>query len=136
MHVDPDTAWPPPDPDRIPRRHYNLDANDAFRYGAKSSGMDIHAFRQRQQEDALRFTEKRDPVIGQMQPEEQSHNITNGPADQSQDPWSQRRVGRSVSEWRDSAGDTLWDLGVDEEAEEDDLPLADLLRKRKLVRHD
>ncbi|KAL8721995.1 MAG: hypothetical protein Q9225_001431 [Loekoesia sp. 1 TL-2023] len=132
---DPDTPWPPPDPDRIPRLHYKLNANDAFRYGAKSSGMDIHAFRQRQQKDALRFTEESDPAIGQMLPEEQSHSITNAPADQSQDPWNQRQLGRSGSEWRDSAGDTLWDLGVDEEAEEDDLPLAEVLRRRKLAQH-
>ena len=43
----------------------------------------------------------------------------------------------ATSKWRNSDGDTLGDLGVDSEAEEDedDIPLAALMRKRKQQQH-
>ena len=91
----------------------------------------MQAFRQRQQEAALRFT-RLDTPANQILPGVRSHGVTEAAANQSQDTQSRRHVGRSRCEWHDSAGDTLEDLGVDEEAEEDNVPLAELLRRRKI----
>lgn len=77
------------------------------------------AFRRRQQGDLERYI--------------------HGPslAGRHRDPFTQTKPDQASPgnlKWRDSDGETLEDFGVDEDIDEDDVPLAELLRTRKLAR--
>ncbi|KAI4200045.1 MAG: hypothetical protein LQ350_004183 [Teloschistes chrysophthalmus] len=107
---DPGSSWPPPDPERMPRRRYKIADRNPFTYGADASGLDVQGFRERQNQDALRFANSRDD--------------------------EQDNAGTTPS-WRDSAGEQLQDFGVEEDAEwneEANIPLGELLRFRKSAR--
>lgn len=134
MQTDSGEPWPPPDPDRIPRRQFKIEEHDPFTYGADSSGLDVQAFRERQQKDALRFADPnykyRPRSLGRA-----GRNDSDDEADNSQESnHCQDDVGSGL-EWRDSEGDRMQDFGVDEEAEwyeEENLSLAEVLRRRKI----
>ncbi|KAI4245555.1 MAG: hypothetical protein L6R42_010151 [Xanthoria sp. 1 TBL-2021] len=137
----PTTSWPPPDPDRMPRRQYNLtDHDDRFTNTDKASNINIQAFRERQRRDYLRFSNDDDGYT------EMKHRST---YNRSSDIWSDASDDASGEdehqdqrddEWRDAEGDRLRDFGVDEDEEEveyvdeDDIPLSEIVSRRKNVR--
>lgn len=41
--------------------------------------------------------------------------------------------GFAKTQWRNSEGEALADFGVDDSGEEDDIPLAELMRRRKAI---
>ncbi|KAL8897500.1 MAG: hypothetical protein Q9207_007186 [Kuettlingeria erythrocarpa] len=134
---DPGTPWPPPDPDRVPRRQYNIDDHDPFRQDAGSPQPDVQAFRERQEKDAMRFTDPTKTTLTLRTPlGGQSHIITDDPRKLSQAAASRQHHAGTGPEWRDSEDNTLRDFGVDEEAEEDDVPLAEILARKKYIRYD
>ncbi|KAL8702763.1 MAG: hypothetical protein Q9201_004064 [Fulgogasparrea decipioides] len=133
---DPGKAWPPPDPDRIPRRQFKLNEQDPFTHGAGSSGLDVQAFRERQQKDTLRFIDGHVAVTHRVPFHQAREDGSKDAVDVRRDVVNSRRHSNSGSDWRDSEGDRLEDFGVDEEAEgygEEDLPLAELLKQKKAV---
>ncbi|KAF3891416.1 Palmitoyltransferase PFA4 [Trichophyton interdigitale] len=129
-------TWPPPDPDRMarsmpPGEHDTtlLGEGQNFTYD------EVEAFRLRQEADYLRqrggknvrrrkpfhkrYTKKGDDAhlssVSDLDDEESSNSGEEG--------------------WRNSEGERLKDFGVDEEVEfydEDDIPLAELIRRRRL----
>ncbi|KAL9578682.1 MAG: hypothetical protein Q9212_005566 [Teloschistes hypoglaucus] len=126
--VDPGSSWPPPDPERMLRRRYKIADMNPFTYGADASGLDVQGFRERQNQDALRFANGRDNPIG---PTSFLRGGENSPQQDTDD--EQDNVGTAPT-WRDSAGEQLQDFGVEEDAEwieEDNIPLGELLRYRK-----
>lgn len=128
---DPGTLWPPPDPERIPRRHYKRSEPDPFVYSAETSGFDVQAFRQRQELDILRYAKRGDTIP--KTPWETNHSKTQISADQSQHTTSRLHSKKPGLDWHNSEGETLHDFGVDEEAEED-VPLAEI-RARLMKKH-
>ena len=94
-------------------------------------GIDVEAFRRRQREDLKRYnagaTTSRQPFRERYRDEQRRDESFASQSDRTDDLVSRRQG------WRDSEGDRLDDFGVDEDAElndEDDLPLADLVRRR------
>ncbi|KAL8728771.1 MAG: hypothetical protein Q9181_005223 [Wetmoreana brouardii] len=129
-------AWPPPDPDRIPRQQFKLDEQDPFTYGAGSPGLDVQAFRERQRKDMLRFTDGHVAATHRVPFYQAREESSEDAVDGSRDLTGSRHHSNSGSVWRDSEGDRLQDFGVDEEAEgygEEGLPLAELLRQKKAL---
>ncbi|KAL8787535.1 MAG: hypothetical protein Q9213_002193 [Squamulea squamosa] len=119
--MDPNASWPPPDPDRMPRQRYTLEEHDPFLQHDQASGIDVQAFRERQQKDHMRF------VNG-------DGSVTRRGFSQLPNPIDDERSNDIGPGWKDSDGDRLDDFGVDEEIEyfdEDDLPLAEVLRRRQ-----
>lgn len=106
-------VWPPPDPDKLPRVKRKVDEQvDVGTVG------DVEAFKRRQREDYQRRLE-------------QSLDV-----DDEQDEYeSEVEEGIDGEEgWTNAEGDRLRDFGVDEDAEllaEEDVPLGELLRRRK-----
>ena len=134
--TDPSSSWPPPDPERMPRSTNRLPLQQAFIYDEDLSTDQnkVDAFRRRQQEDLKRYNEtpatstQRRPLHNRLSDEDDRDESfvfkSNGFND----------FGSGHESWRDSEGDRLNDFGVDEDAEfydEDDIPLAELLRRRR-----
>lgn len=132
---DPGSSWPPPDPDRMPRLQRNDEALEAFdtQHRGLSNDQEIQAFRRRQQDDYNRqhgdiSTQRRKPF-----------HVRYGSSASSQFDGSldHGSISDSGEEgWQDSGGNRLKDYGVDEDVEfydEDDIPLAELLRKKQDV---
>ncbi|KAL8865501.1 MAG: hypothetical protein Q9174_006852 [Haloplaca sp. 1 TL-2023] len=130
---EPGTSWPPPDPDRMPRRSYEVAGQDPFTFDRDSSQIDVQAFRRRQQKDALRFTNGRGLYSSTLL-QQRSRTNTKERTDESQESGDDEDDTGSGPRWRDREGDRLHDFGVDEEAEgyeEDGMPLAEMVRRRK-----
>lgn len=136
---DPGLSWPPPDPDRIPRKPRSTDMGDPFPVRHFDSAYEeIEAFNQRQREDLQR----RSGVLGvqrrrkfhERYTAEQDANA-NADADADADAEGEDDTSHEGEEaWRNAEGDRLQDFGVDEEVEfydEDDIPLAELMRRRR-----
>ena len=93
----------------------------------------INAFRRRQQEDLKRYDRGATTSLRHRPQHEKNnpkghrdHEVTSNSAESNDG-------GNGGWGWRDSEGDGLDDFGVDEYAEfydEDDIPLAELLRRR------
>ena len=116
-------VWPPPDPDKMPRASRPLDDDTGIKdYG--SVGEQVEAFKRRQQKDYERWGGKNRENDG-----DGTHY------DEPEEYESEYEEGMDGEEgWTNSDGDRLRDYGVDEEAEvlaDDDIPLAELLRRRK-----
>ncbi len=140
MIIDPHTTWPPPDPDRMPRRQYNLADHHPFTHPFASSNIDTQAFHERQRRDYLRFSSNGgDPELNHRVP---PPRLSDSPSDESgtEDNGSDDDDDlnpNAVNKWRDRDGDRPGDFGVDEEVEyfdEDDLPLSEVLNRRRAVR--
>lgn len=110
------TSWPPPDPDKLPRstiissRHAADHLKDEDR---------IAAFNARQSADMRRRT-------GQDSESSESDEYASDGEEEGID---------GERGWTNSEGDRLNDYGVDEDTEvldEDDIPLGELLRRRKV----
>lgn len=100
----------------MPRSNNRLPVEQPFVYGEDMSTNEsnLSAFRRRQQEDVKRY----DQGATFLEPLQTLHRK------------SSRKGGEG---WRNSEGDKLDDLGVDEDAEyydEDEIPLTELLRRR------
>jgi palmitoyltransferase len=137
---DPSKSWPPPDPDRMPRTERHLDPNEAFTYPNKplSNYDEMEAFKMRQREDLLR--RQNQPEIHHRKPFHERHGSS---ADVVLEYNNNTEYGNGVDDsasesgeegWQDSGGNRLKDYGVDEVIEfydEDEIPLSELLRRRK-----
>ncbi len=130
-------SWPPPDPDRIPRLQRPLDTNQAFVYQQTplSNYEEIQAFKKRQLEDLN--CRKGDTGILRRKPFHDRHarksqsNHSDGIDDNDM---SGTQSDSGEEGWRSPEGDRLRDYGVDEDAEfydQDDIPLSELLRRRR-----
>lgn len=136
--LDPSTMWPPPDPDRIPKRAMTTNTDNAFtRDGdAVSSTDQLHAFRNRQQKDLQRHRIEQ-PSIRQRSPIHERY-ATRKPNEEQEQALNVGAATMTDGEeaWRNLEGDRLEDFGVDEAVEfydEDDVPLAVLLSRRRRV---
>ena len=132
---EPGTSWPPPDPDRMPRIQRSYEAMEAFtvQHSGLTEQDEVAAFRDRQQEDyQRRFA--RDHV----QRRKAFHKRYESNASSLDSDLLDQEGSNSGEEgWQDSGGNRLKDYGVDEEVEfydEDDIPLAELLRRRQQKR--
>ena len=133
--VDATVSWPPPDPDRMIRTtRYLNGSSEAFTFqnATISSADQIKQFRQRQEQDVGRLqaqASKRRPFHDRFMAantgSEPIHPLpTDGEASDS-----------GEEAWRNSEGERLDDFGVDEDVEfydEDNMPLAQLLQRRKV----
>lgn len=115
------------------RRYSEL--GDAFTHheGQNSNEDVIESFRRRQQEDMRRFQGSQSQFY-RRKPFHDRYNLKEE-EDAEDVPGSESGVPSAGEEgWRNSEGDCLRDFGVEEEVEfydEDDVPLAELLRRRK-----
>ncbi|OMP87619.1 Palmitoyltransferase pfa4 [Diplodia seriata] len=135
-------TWPPPDPDRMPRPKRTFNPEDAFTHSVPDydDQQAMVDFKRRQEEDLKRW---QSPGLQRRRPFHK--RIGNGPAgregsfDPGDETASEDEGDGSGDEsgeeaWRNSEGERLRDFGVDEEAEfydEDDVPLSELMRRRK-----
>ncbi|GIZ43744.1 hypothetical protein CKM354_000696000 [Cercospora kikuchii] len=143
---DPSKPWPPPDPDRLFRAERKPLVGDGF-----TKSWDIHDFKERQAADLARYTDgdgeyvvRRRPFHERLEASRQSERIYEdedaiGTDTESDDEDVRGRPSRRADEgeeaWRNKEGERLADFGVDEVADfydEDDVPLAELIRRRQL----
>ena len=136
----PSTSWPPPDPDRIPRTQHHFDQSEAFTYPNTplSNYDEVEAFKTRQHADTLR--RQNESELRQRKPfhKRQTSSVDAGREDDN-DEDDDEDAGADDDEsgeegWQDSGGNRLKDYGVDEVIEfydEDDIPISELLRRRK-----
>ncbi|KAI9714212.1 MAG: hypothetical protein M1812_006433 [Candelaria pacifica] len=134
---DPSLPWPPPDPDRIPRSPRSYESQNAFIHSERqfSEQGELEAFRNRQQEDMKRWQD-RDPKPYRRPPFRKRYDSKKSYKDEDSAEQEIESSSSSGGEerWRNSEGERLADFGVDEDAEfydEDDVPLAELLRRRR-----
>ena len=133
---DPPLTWPPPDPDRIPVSQNRQLYDHAFTHldGLMSQQDQIEAFRQRQHEDWKRFDTEASK-LARRKPFRKRYQLHGREEDGPSNFLTQTDDSGSGEEgWRDTDGDRLDDFGVDEEAEfydEDNIPLSELLRRRR-----
>jgi palmitoyltransferase len=119
-------AWPPPDPDKVPRAPRRLDQDlEVQHYSTPAE--EKEAFQKRQQED---FERRRRPVV-----EDTVEEDSGSDEDELVEYESEYEEDLDGQEsWTNSDGERLRDFGVDEDAEvfaDDDIPLGELLRRRK-----
>jgi palmitoyltransferase len=126
-------SWPPPDPDKLPRLQRKVDEDvDIGDVG------DVEAFRRRQREDwfersgRAEHADKDEPKIVFRR---MSRLSDLSDPDEGDHYESEVEEGVDGEEgWTNAEGDRLRDFGVDEDAEllaEDEIPLGELLRRRK-----
>jgi palmitoyltransferase len=136
--------WPPPDPEKLRRARTGWP-------GAKAGGGDDKkwgtpeeekaAFRARQAQDWRRFKGQESGIVGELDEDEDDAVWENPDYDYLEENADAERS------WTNADGDRLRDYGVDEDAEEDDLinvqafeqqdedvPLGELLRRRKAAK--
>ncbi|OCK77915.1 zf-DHHC-domain-containing protein [Lepidopterella palustris CBS 459.81] len=139
---DTSVSWPPPDPDRMHRKvPHGFDREEAFTQPGPdlTAEQNIAAFKQRQQVDIQRWKtsassiKRRKPFVKRMED-------TDGSLEYGSDGSEVEDAEDSGEEgWKNSEGERLRDFGVDEEVEfyddeDDDIPLSELMRKRKAGR--
>lgn len=131
---DPGTSWPPPDPDRMPRMQRGQEAMEAFtiQHSGLTNQQEVEAFRRRQEEDYQRRLGP-DPI--QRRKAFLQRSDSNASSNTEDEVLGYDDHSTSGEEgWQDSGGNRLKDYGVDEDVEfydEDDVPLAELLRRRQ-----
>ena len=134
---EPTHSWPPPDPDRIPRLNRSLNESKPFVYQQTplSDYEEIQAFKKRQEDDLKR----RNGNVGIVRRKPFHNRHASGlhaeQNDVETDDHSTDSQSNSGEEgWRSPEGDRLRDYGVDEDTEfydQDDIPLSELLRRRR-----
>jgi palmitoyltransferase len=122
----------------MPRRTRHFDPNNAFLLDSERGHLtEIEAFRLRQIEDLKRFQEN-NGTVRRRQRFHTRFESTSSRDDAERLPESgladlaPEEEGEEA--WRNAEGDRLADFGIDEEAEfydEEDIPLAELIRRRK-----
>lgn len=132
------TMWPPLDPDKMSRRREKysgpIPGGDGRGFLEEDSREDdLVAFRRRQEEDFVKrrgvykfegaeYRSKSNMFADEDEEEEDD--------DDDEDKYTKGMIGKEG--WTNSEGERLRDFGVDEDAEdEDDIPLAELLKRRK-----
>lgn len=124
-------VWPPPDPDKMPRPPRHLDQDLEVR-SYISPAEEKEAFKKRQQEDFARRDRKRTKNTV----ENEGGSDEDEPEDHESE-YEEYEEGLDGEEgWTNSEGERLRDFGVDEDAEvlaDDDIPLGELLRRRKVT---
>lgn len=138
--TDPSMSWPPPDPDRMPRLSNRPPYEQPFVYdeALSTTQNNVDAFRRRQEEDLKRYDGGATTAIRRRPFHERYRNGGHDEASFASQPVGSDDLAGGEEVWRDSEGDRLDDFGVDEDAEfydEDDIPLAELLRRRHEPAH-
>lgn len=150
LKVDPSKPWPPPDPDRMMRATRTPIAGDGF-----TQPWDIDSFRARQAADLARYEDADGEYVVRRRPfherledahkchedrvyeiEDEDEDVLVSDDEESAEMVPAQTEGNDAGEegWRNKEGERLADFGVDEVAEfydEDDVPLAELIRRRK-----
>ncbi|KAI9699182.1 MAG: Palmitoyltransferase [Bogoriella megaspora] len=136
-------TWPPPDPDRMPRRRrgWVVDGEGPF---VHDNG-DVEGFRRRQEEDLRR--RRRRPFVERLEARQAGREVGDFESsdgedveDEIRESPSQRRdyvATRGEEDWKNAEGESLADFGLDEDAEfydEEDVPLSELMRRKRLQR--
>jgi palmitoyltransferase len=152
--ADPSKPWPPPDPDRLFKKVERQPIlGDGF-----TKSWDVDEFKRRQAADVSRYTDADDEYVVRRRPfherleaassqeQETSYYDYDETAVMSEDEYgsdddqSRGRTGQENANgegeeaWRNKEGERLADFGVDEVADfydEDDVPLAELIRRRR-----
>ena len=129
---DPSTTWPPPDPDRIPRKLNPRSSHETMQFMDmdKSNQEWLKDFEARQLEDIGRLD--RSSSINRRRPFHNRYSSMEGEIQET------RTSGRDAAEgeeaWRNAEGESLNDFGVEQDTEfydEDDLPLASFVAKAR-----
>lgn len=110
-------VWPPPDPEKMPRASRPQDVAEPMIYGSPEE--EKEAFRRRQQKDYERYGGG-------------GANANDEDDDEYESEYEEGIDGEEG--WTNSEGERLRDFGVDEDTEivtDDDIPLGELLRRRK-----
>ncbi|EGD89304.1 hypothetical protein H112_02924 [Trichophyton rubrum D6] len=129
-------TWPPPDPDRMSRNTpQRQDRTTLLGDGQNFDYDEIEAFHKRQEADYLR--QRAVSEVRRRKPFHKRYikkgddgylsNISNSEDEESSNSGEEG--------WRNSEGERLKDFGVDEKVEfydEDDIPLAELIQRKKL----
>lgn len=125
--------WPPPDPEKLRRaargwpaatRDYEAEFREA---SWMSPEQEKEAFRKRQMEDEKR----RRKLVAELE------EIDDYDDDDDDDNMNERRnQGIPGFGWMNSDGERLRDYGVDEDSQDEDVPIAELLRRRRVVKRD
>lgn len=130
------TMWPPLDPDKMPRKREKYSGPIP---GGEGRGFleedsredDLAAFKKRQEADLIKrrgvytFGGEEYRSTSNMFADEEDENY-----DDDEDKYTKGLDGEEG--WTNAEGERLRDFGVDEDAEdEDDIPLAELLRRRR-----
>ncbi|KAI5366005.1 putative palmitoyltransferase, DHHC domain, palmitoyltransferase PFA4 [Septoria linicola] len=143
---DPSKPWPPPDPDRLFRVERKPFVGDGF-----TKSWDVDDFKKRQAADLARYTDgdgeyivRRRPFHERLDSQKQNGSAYDDEvaieADEDDEEEDERdrsatRPDEGEEAWRNREGERLADFGVDEEADfydEDDVPLAELIRRRQV----
>ncbi|KAL2023619.1 hypothetical protein VTK56DRAFT_1776 [Thermocarpiscus australiensis] len=140
--------WPPPDPDKIRREREGGWPGAVSKQQQKTPYDELQtpeevkaAFARRQREDFLRRqraqawaqAHQRSGIIAELEEVEELNT--------NHDSYGKGYERAGIPLWTNSDGDRLWDYGVDEEVEEivprstddDDVPLSELVRRRKVL---
>lgn len=140
--------WPPPDPDRMFRAPRQPISGDPF-----TQSMDVDDFRKRQQADFARYADadgeyvvRRKPFHARLEEMQQAaqnkddvavETDSDDSAEEEEDELpliSTKGDDAGEEGWRNKEGERLADFGVDEVTDfydEDDLPLSEIMRRRK-----
>ena len=145
--------WPPPDPDRMFRAVRKPVSGAGF-----TQPMDIESFRKRQAADLARYENADGEYVIRRRPfherledmqkaddayaygregEDEDAVITDDENPEEVTPEPTPGDGAGEEGWRNKEGERLADFGVDEVAEfydEDDLPLAEIVRRKQASR--
>lgn len=121
--------WPPPDPEKIRRAARQWPASQRD-YDAELKELDMtpeerkQAFKERQERDTER---RRGQLISELE------EVNRDDVDDGNDGYySEDNEYQGV----DSNGDRLRDFGVDEDTDEEDVPISELLRRRRVATRD
>ena len=135
---DTNVTWPPPDPDRMSRKDRFTSPPRAFMHyqDSLSAQEQVKAFQQRQQHDLKRNRQETTSLANDGHHPESFKELHVQLESDRISKAKLETVHPSQNLWRNNEGDNLNDFGVDEDAEfydEDEVPISQLLRKRKRV---
>lgn len=124
------SSWPPPDPDRMPAVSRTHEAMDMFarQHENLSEQDEMEAFKKRQEADWKRQSQN---FAHRKKTFHERYNLESYQCEG--DSLADEHGDSGEEGWQDSGGNRLKDYGVDEDIEfydEDDIPLAELLRRR------
>lgn len=143
------TVWPPPDPDRMPRIVRKFDPKEALLHDNNYetySNEEIENFKRRQQADMARYgpaaegLQRRKPFYQRQWEQSRGVDVHEDHDEYGDEEYAEEgELGEEG--WRNREGDRLRDFGVDEDIDfydqnihyedEDNVPLAELIKRRK-----